>query len=235
MGRLLGIDSPDSGTASYTYDPSSNLIKKTDARGITTTYTYDTLNRLTIIHFPDQDVTYTYDNGNYSIGRLSSISDASGITTYQYNINGYITQKETTISEHTYTTTYTYDKDGNQTSITYPDGRKITYTIYAGRTAKIEDTENTYMEDITYLPFGPPISYRQGDGTTTNIAFNQDYQITSINIPSILSRTYTHDNRGYITSITDNINQSKNQTFAYDPAGRLIHASGIYGNITYTI
>jgi RHS repeat-associated protein len=57
LSRLLTASNPESGTVCYGissgssclngYDANSNLITKTDARGIQTTYTYDALNRLT--------------------------------------------------------------------------------------------------------------------------------------------------------------------------------------------
>jgi YD repeat-containing protein len=37
-----------------------------------------------------------------------------------------------------------------------------------------------------------------------------------------------------ITSITDNLNPGRNQTFAYDPDYRLTQASGLYGPTEYS-
>jgi len=53
--------------AKYVYDANSNLLTKTDARDIITTYTYDALNRITNRSYSANDpqstpsVTYTYD------------------------------------------------------------------------------------------------------------------------------------------------------------------------------
>ena len=53
------------------------MVSKNDANGNTITYTYDALNRLTAIRFPDssQDITYGYDNGANGKGRLTSMTD----------------------------------------------------------------------------------------------------------------------------------------------------------------
>jgi len=53
-----------------------------DARGITATYGYDALNRLTSIQYPvtAEDVSYSYDQGANGVGRLTGIADASGTT-----------------------------------------------------------------------------------------------------------------------------------------------------------
>ena len=46
LSRLLKSFNPETGTVSYAYDPNGNVTSKTDARGVTTWYLYDSLNRL---------------------------------------------------------------------------------------------------------------------------------------------------------------------------------------------
>ena len=57
-----------------------NLKTRTDARGVTVSYSYDLLNRLTAVDYPDEslDVSYSYDAGPNGIGRLTGMTDASG-------------------------------------------------------------------------------------------------------------------------------------------------------------
>jgi YD repeat-containing protein len=70
------------GVVGYSYDPNGNLSSKTDARGVTTTYAYDRLNRLTgkkysgepdPVH-PTPSTCYLYgsDANSNTIGRLVS-------------------------------------------------------------------------------------------------------------------------------------------------------------------
>ena len=64
-----------------------NLKTSTDARGITTTYSYDALNRLTGIVYGDNvnGVVYQYDstgNGNKGIGRLTHLVDGAALADY---------------------------------------------------------------------------------------------------------------------------------------------------------
>jgi YD repeat-containing protein len=63
MDRVVSVDSPDSGIARYVYDPAGNRIEQTGANGITKTFTYDDLNRITAELFadPSEDVSYLYD------------------------------------------------------------------------------------------------------------------------------------------------------------------------------
>ena len=66
-----------------------NLKTSTDARGMTTTYSYDALNRLTGIVYGDNvnGVIYQYDNtvnGNKGIGRVTRMVDGAALTDYSY-------------------------------------------------------------------------------------------------------------------------------------------------------
>jgi len=47
LSKLTSATNPESGTISYVYDQSGNLMEKTDAREVKTTMTYDALNRIT--------------------------------------------------------------------------------------------------------------------------------------------------------------------------------------------
>ncbi|MCZ8319425.1 MAG: type IV secretion protein Rhs, partial [Silanimonas sp.] len=89
LGNLLKLESPDTGTTTYTVDAAGNRSSQTDARGITVGYTYDALNRLTGIRFPTAalNTTFVYDSATgcpagetFALGRLSSMTDASGST-----------------------------------------------------------------------------------------------------------------------------------------------------------
>jgi len=61
-------------------DAAGNVTSQTDARGITATYIYDALNRVTNIEYPGtvEDVSFTYDTAagcTNGIGRLCGITD----------------------------------------------------------------------------------------------------------------------------------------------------------------
>lgn len=47
LSRLRTAFNPESGTITYQYDDNGNLLVKTDARGVSTHYEYDSLNRVT--------------------------------------------------------------------------------------------------------------------------------------------------------------------------------------------
>lgn len=84
---------PDRGTVSYRFDLNNNLTGLTDARGVTRSYTYDALDRLTGIAYPDgaEDVSLSYDTCAHGSGRLCAITDHSGSTGYTYDAYGNLT------------------------------------------------------------------------------------------------------------------------------------------------
>ena len=97
LNNLTSLSSPDTGTTSYTYDAAGNRLTQLDMKGVTATYAYDALNRLRSITYPSvSPVAYTFDevvSGCYNIGRLTTMTDASGSTTYCYDRRGNVVTK----------------------------------------------------------------------------------------------------------------------------------------------
>ena len=164
FGRRIKVISPDTGTTTYSHDEAGNVSQKTDARGTVVNYTYDALNRITSVQFPadsTQNITYTYDSTSVTNGkgRLTGRTDPSGTYTFYYDARGNLTKEEKTISSVLYTTEYGYNKDNSLTSITYPSGRVVEYTLdVTGRITQVDTTLNgnpkTLASSITYLPYG---------------------------------------------------------------------------------
>ena len=99
LGRLVSATNPESGTVTYQYpqnssacsgDP-SNVCSRTDARGITTTYAYDALNRLTTKTYSDNTppAHFNYDETSVTVGSNQhsgpwTINNGKGRLTSQY-------------------------------------------------------------------------------------------------------------------------------------------------------
>jgi len=248
LNRLRSTASPDTGTTIYTYDDSGNLLTKTDANDVTTTYTYDALNRQTAVQFPDsmQDINYFYDDpqAQNGKGRLTLMTDPSGYTWYDYDKMGWVIKETKKVNNILYRTEYTYDLNGNVATITYPGGRVITYTYnQLNKIASVAETyigvTRTLVSDITYQPFGDIASMSYGNGMTTTKAYDNRNRLASLltqnsQLQTLNSFTYTRDNTGNISSITDNTNPLMSKGYTYDPLNRLTIANGQWGAITYT-
>lgn len=64
--------------------------------------------------------------------------------------------------------------------------------------------------------------------------YDQDYRLTSLTDPNILSWTLGHKADDDITAITDALNSADSQTFNYDSLNRLTNAQGSYGSLGYS-
>ena len=240
FGDVTTQTSPDTGITAYTYDLDGNRLTKTDARGVTATYSYDALNRLTTISYPDtnKDVTYSYDQNTYGIGHLSGMTDASGSTTYSYDAHGNTTQKTVTLGGHVFNVGYQYDTADNLTGMTYPDGMQVNYgRDTAERVTSVTANSSSVVSNVTYEPFGPITGFTYGNGLTEIRTYDQDYRLTTIDVPGVLQWTIPangYDADDNIKIITDGLNAGNSQAFGYDSLNRLTSASGAYGALGFT-
>ncbi|UCH46021.1 MAG: RHS repeat protein, partial [Nitrospiraceae bacterium] len=242
LGQLIAKESPNRGSTDYAYDTNGNMTGKTDGNSTTITYEYDTLNRLTSVQFPDgaQNLTYTYDDPQHqnSIGRMTSMSDPSGITAYDYDKHGRIILETRRMNDLDYRTAYEYDAKGNLTRMIYPGGRNITYTYNRGDNAlSIASTfygaTHSLSNNITYLPFGGVTSMTHGNGVTTDMTYDTRYTMSGLTVGGLKQLAYTRDNKGNITDVTDSLTPGDTQFYTYDPVYGLTAASGPWGALTY--
>ncbi len=75
--------------------PVGNLLTRTDARGKTANYSYDSLNRISQIAYDDQTVNYTWDTCANGINRLCILANNNSSASYSYDSHGRISAKKT--------------------------------------------------------------------------------------------------------------------------------------------
>lgn len=233
LGRLTSAITPESGTTSYTYYDHGGIDQRTDARNVVTTYTYGDLFRLSGISYSDgtPSVSFGYDSGGAAadgLGRLTSMSDGSGSETYSYDSMGRISSRVKTVDSTPYTTSYGYNSLSALTTITYPSGRVIHQDVDAvGRLSSIYDSSNTYLSNPSYNAANQTLGFSYGNGVSASFTYNDHLQLNtlsySLNSSNILSFTYGYGtgNNGQIQTITDNVDNTKSQTYTYDAWGRL--------------
>jgi RHS repeat-associated protein len=246
FGNLIQQTSPDSGTTVYDYDEAGNRIRQVDARGVETQYDYDLLNRLTAIRYPadpEQNVTFSYDQGNNGLGRLTTIKDPSGVTRLAYDDRGNLVTQTHTRSGETLRLAYAYDLANKLHQQTYPSGRIVNYARDTqGRIAAIttqaseDDPLQTVVSEVSYQPYGPLAGLNYGNGLSLAIDYDLDGRISAMETSNgLLLQThlsYTYNRVNDITGILDQHTQ-ENQTFDYDLLHRLTEASGRYGTEGY--
>jgi RHS repeat-associated protein len=148
----------------YTYDNNGNLATRTDARGVTATYNYDGINRITAVNYSDGTpaIQRYYDGATNGKGRLwLSYAGTSHTANDSYDAMGRpLSQRQHFYSSGSwgaaYTTSRAHDLAGHVTSQTYPSGRTVSYTYdQAGRTSGFmgnlgDNVTRTYAASISY-------------------------------------------------------------------------------------
>jgi len=255
FGDLLSLTSPDTGTSQFTYDQAGRLIQKDTSDGRATTYGYDLLNRLTTTAetwpmtnsaysgLPPTTKTRSYDTCLNGIGRLCGFTDASGSTSYEYTSRGQFSKQTTVIGTKSYVLIWTYDGFGRLSQFTYPNGNAVRYTYDSKqRITKMESRIGATgawanaVSEIKYQPFGPIFSLKNANGLYRTKSFDSSGRLTSINNGTgVQNLAFSYNANDLITSITNSIQTSSNQTYAYDTMSRLITANGgAAGNQSYT-
>jgi RHS repeat-associated protein len=230
----------------------SAVCRRTDARSITTTFTYDALNRLVGKTYSDSThaVSYFYDQTSYNgltitngKGRRTGMSDSSGQTAWSFDAMGNVLSEERTINGQTKTVNYTYNLDGSIATITYPGGRKVTYTEGNAQrmTQAVDSTDNInyatapVSPTVMYAPQGRPQNLIFGKtgtfaGITEARTYNNRLEITgieatsSVATPLNLSYSYVSGNNGNIGQQTNNATSGRTQNYTYDSLNRLLTA-----------
>jgi len=253
MGRLTSETTPEAGTVGYQYNSWDKISQRTDARGVITTYNYDTLNRPYTVTYnvgssgvpATGSVTYTYGTSatQFNNGRLLTITDGSGSETFSYDLLGRTTQDQQVISGSTYTIGYQYNLASRITSITYPSQRVIQQNYdTVGRPSSIVDGSTTYASGITFDPNFRMTGFSYGNGVTTTVGFSANrLQFQSVSYAksgqtlyglSSYSYAQTGGNNGEITSITDSVDSGRSITYSYDSLDRVSTAITV-GSTSY--
>lgn len=211
---------------------SHGLVTHTyDARGIQTDFSYDGLNRLTLIDYSDStpDKRYFYDSQTlpsgapsythgYANGRMIAMTyGSSGSTTgtyYGYDNMGRVNEQRQVTGSNTYSLSYTYNLAGMLATETYPTSRVLTHSYdNAGRLSQISDGTTTFASNLSYAASGGMLSETWGNGAVHSVAYNNALQVSQIKLKqsSSGSELQRYDYLyGEVTQSNGSVDKSKN-------------------------
>jgi RHS repeat-associated protein len=230
LRRILSNTNPEGGMTCFGsitgstcntdgYDSNNNLLKRTDPRGVLTTYSYDTLNRLAQVTYnvgttgvpATSTVALTYgldsscisSHGTGCIGQIVTMTDGSGSENYSYNSFEQLTQLNKVIGTTTYATSYLYNLAGQPTQITYPSGRVVQQSVDAtGRLCEVAQSTTAcgtaaspYATGYSYNAANQVTGFKYGNGIFASFGFTLDRLQVSCLDYSTTNRngTCTHD------------------------------------------
>jgi RHS repeat-associated protein len=251
FGEIIREVSPDRGTRQYWYDAAGNVTKWIDGDGEETDFAYDADNRLTAKTFPSasaENIAFSYDDttgGNPGIGRLTNVSDEPGSTQLVYNAQGQLAQYNKVIWGRTYSLSYGYDANGKVVQITYPSGRIVNVArdsrgVVTGITTQLNSGAGAQnvATALIYDPFGPLTSLTYGNGLGLTRTYDQDYQLTRIQVNATgvapLDLGFQWYNDGRLGEVDDYGASGRTTYISYANDGRLSYAAGPWGQETYT-
>lgn len=261
LSQLLTATNPESGAIGHSYDANGNLLTRTapapnqtGTATVVTSYSYDTLNRLTQKSYNDGStptVQFGYDGvtptgctttppplaDSFPIGRRTAMCDGSGATSWKHDEMGRTLQDKRKIgTAPVKNVIYTFNFDGSLKTLKYPSTATVKYTpTGAGRMLSAQDIGNSinYVQSAQYAPFGGLSSMTQGATpiTTTN-AYNSRLQPITLSAatPSatILSLSYdfhlSNGDNGNVFKIVNNRVGNRTQNFLYDSLNRIQQA-----------
>ena len=223
LGRMLRVKQPEqevnvslntsgnpdnnSWSGGFTYDNNGNVLTTTDAKGTTTTMTYDALDRVTQRSYNDNPQTATvnfyYDGAglpsvpDFSKGKLTKVSSSVSESKYvEFDAVGRLKQFQQYTDGQTYTSKYTYNLSGALIEEEYPSGRKVKNEFDpSGDLAKVTSQKNSssvyipYASTFSYSAAGAVISMKLANGRWETAKFNARLQTAELGLGSSATDT----------------------------------------------
>lgn len=225
LGRLTS-ESPaygTGGTSSWSYGSDGLVAQAVNGRGQARTFSYDAAGRLAGYSDPEGSASFSYDED----GNLVSASDGTGTLLREYDALGRVVSATDASGN---TTGYSYNSRGCLTSITYPDGRAVSYTYdYLCRMIAVRDWAGRTTR-YSYDGAGNPVRTSRPDGSSlANRYDDANRLVESVDTAAdgtVVERVrLSYDAAGHVTH-ESSLAGEVSMAYSYDTLGRLVRATG---------
>ena len=223
-GRIERLLHPDGASEVFGYDPAGQVIRRTARSGAGFAYDYDLDGNLIALSGGDGTTqTFAYDPA----GRLLSASCPGSEASFEYDGLGRLTAE----TQDGRTLAYAYDPAGRLASLTLPSGEQIAYAYDAdGALTEVSDW-NSGRHTFGYDAAGALETVRAANGVTTRVEYSPLGQPEAVHLtrpddtPLADIRLRYNANDALLEAHDSALGHAR---FEYDPAGRLVRASGAF-------
>jgi len=228
-GNKTSIDDPDVGEVRSLYNAFGELrtsYATAAGRGFNE-FEYDKLGRIVKKTEDEKNTTYTYDQGNKALGKISVISRDDGYKeTYTYdNYSRLIRVSYELPGGGNYAIHKSYDGFGRESTLTYPSGLKVqnVYNAYNYlHEVKNVSSGKVYFTANSANALNQMTSFTLGNGLQTKRSYDAIGRLTTIQTgnKSIQDLKYEYNKISNLTARIDN-RRSRREGMTFDVLDRL--------------
>ena len=197
LSRLRATVNPESGTTGQQYDDNSNLIVKTDARGASAHFAYDSVNRLTRRWYNGSNLTTATTHNSPALPAGVSATD---------EVNLYYDTQTLPGGAPSYSRGSAVGRLVAQTHGPGSNGDYYGYDVLGRQTLKIQQTGT--------------INYQM------SAAYSLSGAVTTMTYPSGRTVNHTYDQASRLTAVSGNLGDGTTRTYAtgilYSPIGGVV-------------
>ncbi len=192
---------PQSGQLTCSCPPQCvSVLGWADAIGDTTQYSFNDLNQLSGVSYPDSStVNFTYDKA----GNIRTAFNSDATVGFGYDEMNRVSAATQSVLSVSSVVGYSYDKNGNRTGLALPGIESVTYTYDDGN--RLSGLSSTLF------------------GSSFTFTYNDANELTGITYPNGVTANYTRDDGGRVTGITyaDGGTTLASRTYTYNALGQI--------------
>ncbi len=226
-GRLKTKHVPEQNPGAHTvwtYNPDDTINTLTDARGATTTFTYNSRHLPTAVTHaltgqPNVTASFSYD----AAANRTTMTDGLGTTSYSYDQLSRLALETRGFSGvGNFTLSYQYNLANDLSSLTSPSPITVNYTRdSSSRLTTITRPGQPLASAIFYRASGTMKHMLYGDGSTMDVTFNSRLQPATFSIPGKIAKSYSYHDDGTLRFSSDSTDHCFDRSYSFDHEGRL--------------
>jgi RHS repeat-associated protein len=214
--KLASVTNRATNTTTFSYDTTNRVTTMTEPLSRVTKFAYDVEGKVTKVTNPlSQDTTVAWSTDR----AMSKLTEPTGVfTSYSYNDNGYLTSTTDQLGNQTQLTYANSAVDGNDVSGKWEPGRTIPHVSDLATKTDPKGVATTtvagdYQWTFAHDSKGNATGVTDPLGKTTTNAFNADGTLASTTDANGHVRSYTsYDANGMATTVVDPVGNASGDT-----------------------